>query len=81
MGLARSFGRRDERQAGTYDDESPWEIDIPNVQMMAEEDEHSRDDDGGDQLGESEEVESERRIVGWLLGEPVSRHCKVLRNE
>lgn len=68
--------RRTENEAGTYDDESPWEIDVPNMQMVAEEDKHSRDDDGGDQLGESEEVESERWIVGRLLGEPVSCHCK-----
>lgn len=73
-GLAIAMGRRDESEAGTYDDEGPWEIDLPNVQMMAEEDEHGRDDDGGEQLGESEQVESERRIVGRLLGEPVSCH-------
>jgi len=75
-GLAIAIGRQDEREAGTYDNEGPWEIDVPNMQMVAEEDEHSRDDDGGDKLGKSEEVESERRIVGWLLGEPVSCHCK-----
>jgi hypothetical protein len=74
--LAISISRQDESEAGTYDDKGPWEIDVPNMQMVAEEDEHSRDDDGGDKLGKSEEVESERRIVGRLLGEPVSCHCK-----
>jgi len=73
--LAISISRQDESEAGTYDDKGPWEIDVPNMQMVAEEDEYSRDDDGGDKLGKSEEVESERRIVGWLLGEPVSCHC------
>ena len=75
-GLAIAIGRRDESKVGTYDDEGPGEIDVPNMQMVAEEDEHGRDDGGGDQLGESEEVESERWIVGWLLGEPVSCHCE-----
>ncbi len=74
--LAISISRQDESEEGTYDDEGPGEIDVPNMQMVAEEDEHSRDDDGGDKLGKSEEVESERRVVRWLLGEPVSCHCK-----
>lgn len=79
LGLAITICRGDESEAGTYDDEGPREIDVPDMQMVAEEDKHRGDDDGGDELGESEEVESERWIVGRLLGEPVSCHCKSAR--
>ena len=44
------------------------------MKVVAEEGEHTRDNQGREQLTEPEEVESERRIIGRLLREFVSRH-------
>ena len=48
---------------------------------MAEEDEYTCDDNGGDELAEPKEMESEWGVVGWLLGEPVSGHFDVLSKQ
>ena len=44
------------------------------MKVVAEEGEHACDDQGGDQLREPEEVESEGRVIGRLLRKFVSRH-------
>ena len=51
----------------TYDYECPGNVDVFGMEVVAEESEDACDDEGGDQLTESEKVESERRVIGRLL--------------
>ena len=47
---------------GAYEDEGPGDVVIFEVEVVDEEDEDARDDDGGEELGESDEVEGEGRV-------------------
>lgn len=66
------------RKGFAYYYKCPWDVYVLDVEIVAEEDEDARDDDGGYELGESEEVEWERRVVGRLFREPVSGHGDTL---
>ena len=54
-------------RGGTYDYECPGDVDVFGMEVVAEKGEDACDDKGGEQLTESEKVESERRVVGRLL--------------
>lgn len=45
-----------------YEDEGPGDVVFFYMKVMDEEDENARDDDGGEQLGQSQEVEGEGRV-------------------
>lgn len=47
---------------GGYEDEGPWNFVVLDGQVVDEEVEDAGDDDGGEQLRESEEVEGECRV-------------------
>ena len=59
---------------GAYDYECPGNVDVFGMEVVAEIGEDARDDEGGDQLTEPENVESKRRVIGRLLGNFGSRH-------
>lgn len=52
---------------GAYDDEGPGDVDVFDMEMVAEEDKDAGDDEGREQLAGPEEMEDERGVIGWLL--------------
>lgn len=54
---------------GTYEDESPRNAIVLNIQVVDKEFQNTGHDDGGEELAEPEEVERKARVLGWLFGE------------
>ena len=54
---------------GAYEDEGPGDVVFFQVEMVDEEDEDAGDDEGREELGESEEVEGEGRVWRGLFGD------------
>ena len=45
-----------------YEDEGPGNVVLFYMEVMNEEDQNARDDDGGEQLSQAQEVEGESRV-------------------
>ena len=55
-------GRRSEGGDFAYEDEGPGNIEFFFMKVVNEEDENAGDDDGGEKLAQSQEVEGEGRV-------------------
>lgn len=67
-----AFGGGEERRA--YEEKRPWDFVVAVGEVVDEVEHDSGDDEGGDELSESDEVEGDDGVVGWLLLDFAFRH-------
>ena len=57
---------------GAYEEKGPWDVVMLEMELVNEENEDAGDDDGGDELTDSDDVEGEWWVGGRFLGDLVS---------